>query len=62
MKWVFCAPENPHLNFYSKNIATIVVTTRPMTTGTKFLRASSKGLTLQMAAAGMSAQGTSVPP
>lgn len=33
-----------------------------MTTGIKFLRANSKGLTLQMAAAGINAQGTSVPP
>ena len=43
-------------------IATIVVTIKPITTGTKFLRASSNGLTLQMAATGMIAHGISVPP
>ena len=45
-----------------KNIATIVVTNKPMHTGSKFRRASSNGLTLQMAAAGMSAHGIKVPP
>ena len=45
-----------------RNIATIVVTINPITTGTRFLRASSNGLTLQIAAAGISAHGISVPP
>ena len=49
-------------SFYMRIMATMVVTTSPETTGTKFLLASSNGLTLQMAAAGMSAQGTNVPP
>lgn len=40
----------------------MVVTTNPVITGTKFLRASSNGLTLQIAAAGISAQGISVLP
>ncbi|PWW06564.1 hypothetical protein DFQ01_103468 [Paenibacillus cellulosilyticus] len=39
----------------------IVVTTNPMSTGFKLRRASSNGLTPQIAAAGMSAQGTKVP-
>ena len=43
-------------------MATIVVAIKPMTTGIRFLRANSKGLTLQMAAAGMSAHGMSTPP
>ncbi len=45
-----------------KNVAAIVVTTRPITTGLKFLRANSKGSTPQIAAAGKRAQGTKVPP
>ena len=40
----------------------MVVTTKPMVTGSRFRRASSNGLTLQIAAAGMSAHGMSVPP
>ncbi len=35
---------------------------RPVRTGARFLRASSTGLTLQMAATGISPQGTMVPP
>ncbi|MDQ0973070.1 hypothetical protein QFZ31_002948 [Neobacillus niacini] len=48
--------------FYIRNIATIVVTTRPIATGSKFRRANSKGSTLQIAAAGINAHGTNVPP
>lgn len=40
----------------------MVVTTKPIATGFKFLRASSNGLTPQIAAAGINAQGMSVPP
>ena len=40
----------------------MVVAIKPMITGTKFLRASSNGLTLQIAAAGMSAHGIRTPP
>lgn len=40
----------------------MVVMTRPMQTGKRFLRASSNGSTLQIAATGISAQGMSVPP
>ena len=40
----------------------MVVTMRPMSTGNKLRRASSNGLTLQIAAAGISAQGINVPP
>lgn len=47
---------------YIKNRATMVVAMSPITTGTKLRRASSNGLTLHIAAAGMSAQGISVPP
>lgn len=47
---------------YRINIATIVVTIKPITTGKKFRRASSNGSTLQIAAAGISAQGINVPP
>lgn len=43
-------------------IATIVVTTKPIVTGSRFRRASSKGLTLQIAAAGINAHGIRVPP
>ena len=43
-------------------MATMVVAIKPMITGTKFLRASSNGLTLQIAAAGMSAHGIRTPP
>ena len=42
---------------YRINIATIVVTIKPITTGKKFRRASSNGSTLHIAAAGISAQG-----
>ncbi len=52
----FCSP----VHTYIRNMATIVVAASPMMTGRRFLLASSKGSTLQMAAAGMSAQGTSV--
>ncbi|MDR7001318.1 hypothetical protein J2Y67_003790 [Neobacillus niacini] len=38
------------------------MTTKPINTGTKFRLAKSKGSTLQMAAAGISAHGTRVPP
>jgi hypothetical protein len=40
----------------------MVVTERPIRTGSIFLLASSNGSTLQVAATGMRAQGTSVPP
>ena len=40
----------------------MVVTTRPIVIGSRFRRASSNALTLQMAAAGMSAYGINVPP
>ena len=43
-------------------IATIVVTNKPTATGIRLRLASSNGSTLQMAAAGMRAQGTRVPP
>lgn len=49
-------------NIYIRNMATIVVAERPSSTGFRFRRASSNGLTPQMAAAGMSAHGISVPP
>lgn len=39
-----------------------MVTIKPITTGKKFRRASSNGSTLQIAAAGISAQGINVPP
>lgn len=39
----------------------MVVTKSPIATGNKLRRASSNGLTLQIAAAGMSAHGISVP-
>ena len=42
--------------------AMMVVTTNPTTTGIRFRRATSKGLTLQIAAAGSKAQGIKVPP
>lgn len=42
-------------------MATIVVTNKPTATGIRFRLASSNGSTLQMAAAGIKAQGTSVP-
>lgn len=45
-----------------RNIATTVVTARPSRTGFRLRRANSNGSTPQMAAAGMSAHGTSVPP
>ena len=45
-----------------RNIATIVVTIRPIVTGSKFLRANSNGSTPQIAAAGIRAHGTRVPP
>ncbi|WP_260287453.1 hypothetical protein [Peribacillus aracenensis] len=45
-----------------RNIATIVVTAKPMVTGSRFRRASSKGLTLHIAAEGIDAHGISVPP
>ena len=54
--------ENKEIYTYIKNIATMVVTTKPINTGRRFLRANSNGLTLQMAAAGMSAHGIKVPP
>ncbi|EIJ82437.1 hypothetical protein MGA3_04305 [Bacillus methanolicus MGA3] len=38
-----------------RNIATMVVTIKPIVTGKRFLLASSKGSTLQIAAAGISA-------
>lgn len=47
---------------YTRNMATTVVTERPINTGFKFRLASSKGLTPQMAAAGISAHGINVPP
>ena len=40
----------------------MVVAMRPINTGTKLRLASSNGLTLQIAAAGMSAHGINVPP
>jgi hypothetical protein len=40
----------------------MVVTTKPIVTGFKFLLASSNGSTPQIAAAGINAQGTNVPP
>lgn len=40
----------------------MVVTIRPIATGNKLRLASSNGLTLQIAAAGMSAHGIRVPP
>lgn len=40
----------------------MVVITRPIATGNKLRLASSKGLTLQMAAARINAQGMIVPP
>lgn len=49
-------------NNYSRNIAATVVTTNPIITGSMFLRASSNGSTLHIAAAGITAQGISVPP
>jgi len=49
-------------DIYIKKIATIVVTTNPIKTGLKFLLVNSKGLTLQIAAAGITAQGIKVPP
>ena len=48
--------------FHIKNMATMVVTARPIVTGRRFRRASSKGSTLQIAAAGIRAHGTRVPP
>lgn len=50
------------LNNQIKNMATIVVTIKPIVTGKRFLLASSNGSTPQIAAAGISAQGTKVPP
>ncbi|SDM95554.1 hypothetical protein SAMN05216191_1226 [Paenibacillus jilunlii] len=47
---------------YTRNMATIVVATSPSRTGFRLRRASSNGLTPQMAAAGMSAHGIRVPP
>ncbi|MNF12205.1 hypothetical protein D3C80_2136180 [compost metagenome] len=43
-------------------MATTVVTARPISTGFKLRRASSNGLTPQIAAAGIRAQGIRVPP
>lgn len=43
-------------------MAKIVVTTKPIQTGRRFLLANSNGSTLQIAAAGINAQGTKVPP
>jgi hypothetical protein len=40
----------------------MVVTVKPIQTGKRFRLASSNWLTLQMAAAGISAQGIKVPP
>jgi hypothetical protein len=40
-----------------RNVAAIVVTVSPINTGIRFRQSSSKGSTLQMAAAGISAQG-----
>ncbi|MBE5103861.1 hypothetical protein IGI01_00875 [Bacillus thuringiensis] len=47
---------------YRINIATIVVTIKPITTGKKLRRASSNGFILQMAAAGIRARGINPPP
>lgn len=44
-----------------RNMAKIVVTTKPIQTGRRFLLANSNGSTLQIAAAGINAQGTKVP-
>ena len=44
------------------NIATIVVTTSPISTGLTFFLASSKASTPQIAATGITAQGIIVPP
>lgn len=47
---------------YIINIATIVVTTKPIITGLIFFLANSKGSTPQIAATGITAQGIIVPP
>ncbi|MCM3567890.1 hypothetical protein [Neobacillus mesonae] len=49
------------VSLYIKKIAAIVVTISPVTTGIRFRLASSNGSTLQIAAAGIKAHGTSVP-
>ena len=46
----------------SINIATIIVAAKPTITGTRFFLTSSTGLTLHIAATGITPQGIIVPP